>query len=420
MPGSRSCPTLLVVGAGDRGSTYARYVLRHPDEGRVVAVADPRPEARERLAGEHRLEPRACYADWHDALAAGCRADAVVIATQDRDHVAPAIAFARAGRHLLVEKPLAPTAAECRAVVDAVRAAGVLFAVGHVLRYAPYTELVRQLVGNGAIGEVVGIQRLEPVGFWHFAHSYVRGNWRKEAASSPILLAKCCHDVDWIRYVIGTRCVKVSSFGGRAHFRADRRPAGAADRCVDCSLEPGCPYSAVRLYLARAGQGQFDWPVSVLDAAETVPAVRRALTTGPYGRCVYACDNDVPDHQIVNLEHAGSRYATLTMSAFTPFLMRRTTIFGSQGWLVGDGTRIEHHDFVTDSCRTHEIVPPGGQHGGGDDGLMRAFLSAISQQDRSLLRADAAETLETHLTVFAAEQSRLLNRVVSLDSPEAS
>ena len=415
MPESGRRPALLVVGAGDRGATYASFVRDHPELGRVVAVADVDPVARGRVAKQHRLPHDRQFGDWREALTAGMLADAALITTQDRLHAAPAIAFAEAGYHILLEKPMAPTAGECRAIVSAVERAGVLLAVAHVLRYTPYTQRIVSAIRDGAIGDVVGVQRLEPVGWWHFAHSYVRGNWRSEAGSSSILLAKCCHDLDWIRYVVGVPVHAVSSFAHRFEFRPEKRPPAAADRCVDCSIEGDCAYSAKRLYLGRLSAGDLGWPLSVVSSDPSPETVVDALRHGPYGRCVYACDNDVPDHQVVNLELDGGRCSSFTMSAFTPFTGRRSVVFGTRGWLVGDGEHLEHFDFLTGEQRRLEVESSRGRHGGGDDALMRAFLMAVATRDSAALLSGPRETLETHLAVFAAELARHEHRVVTLD-----
>jgi predicted dehydrogenase len=405
---------VLVVGAGDRGSGYADYLRVHPEAGRVVAVAEPDPGRREHFAARHGLERRLVFPDWQAALHAGRVAQAVLICTQDREHVAPAVAFARAGWDILLEKPMATTPEGCRAVARAVAESDVLFGVCHVLRYAPATVALKQLIDAGGIGDVVGAERLEPVGYWHFAHAYVRGNWRREAGSSSVLLAKCCHDLDWLRYVMGVPCLRVSSFAGLHHFRPERRPRGAGDRCLDCSIEPDCPYSALALYLGELERGNQGWPVHVVALEPTSNAVREALRHGPYGRCVYACDNDVPDHQIVNLEFAGERYASFTMSAFTPQRHRITRVFGTHGWVVDDGSRLEHHTFRNGRTEVIEVSGADGRHGGGDDRLLGAFLEAVARRDPSLLSSGPDETLESHLLVFAAEQARREGRVVDL------
>ncbi|THF86760.1 Gfo/Idh/MocA family oxidoreductase [Deinococcus sp. KSM4-11] len=420
---TRSQPpvTVLVIGAGSRGRTYADYLRRHPQEGRVVGIAEPEAARRAHFAQLHGLSPEAVHASWHDALNAPRRADAVFITTPDHLHVAPAQRAAERGYHILLEKPMAPTEAECRAIVEAVTRAGVIFGVCHVLRYTPHTRALKRLLASGAVGEIVSLQHLEPVGFWHQAHSYVRGHWRKEAQSSPMLLAKSCHDLDWLRYVVGQPCERVSSFGSLKHFRRENQPPGAADRCVTCppEVEQACPYSATRLYLGQVAAGGTGWPVNVLTERPTVETVTAALRNGPYGRCVYACDNDVVDHQVVNLEFAGGITASFTMTGFNRMRGRETHIFGTRGELVTDSRTIQIYDFLTERTQTIDTAAEEGTydlstHGGGDDGLVRAFLAAVAAGDPSLILSGPLETLESHTMVFAAERSRREGQVASL------
>lgn len=407
--------TIAVAGAGGRGSGYASFALHHPDRAKVVAVAEPRPFFRERLVREHRIPAGAVFTDWRDLAARPRLADAVIVATQDRQHTEPAVAFARRGYHLLLEKPMAPTEAECRRIVAEVKRARILFAVCHVMRYTRYTRAVKALLDAGRIGDVVSVQHLEPVGFWHQAHSFVRGNWRNEKLSSFMLLAKSCHDLDWLRHVIGARCLKVSSFGALKHFRRAERPRGAGRRCLACRIEPTCAYSANRLYLGMWKRKEHWWPLDVITQDFSRAAVLRALREGPYGRCVWACDNDVVDHQVVNFEFAGRRSATFTMTAFTRQRDRETRIFGTRGELEGDGRRIRIYDFLT--RKTAEIDTEAakdgilGGHGGGDLGLMESFVGAVAKRDPSLILSGPDETLESHLMVFAAERARLRGTV---------
>lgn len=410
--------TLAVVGAGSRGSAYARCAAA--SGARVVAVAEPRRPRRERLASEHGLPPYATFRGWRELAARPRLSDAVLIATQDALHVQPAVAFADLGYHLLLEKPMATTEADCVRIVDAVEAAGVLGAVCHVLRYTPYTRAMKRLVDSGDVGEVVSVEHLEPVGWWHHAHSYVRGNWRREDESTFMLMAKSCHDLDWLAHLTGRRASRVSSFGGLHHFRPEQRPAGAADRCLDCAVEPDCPYSASRLYLGCLGDPDRErWPLSVVTDELTEAGVRRALREGPYGRCVYACDNDVVDHQIVGVEYDDGVTASFTMTAFTPLGHRRTRVFGTRGSLEGDGIDIVVHDFVTGARRvvhtsTGTDASAAAGHGGGDQGLVDAFLSALRTGDRAHVLSDVRESLHTHRVVWAAERARRSGTVVEL------
>ncbi|MEV6950574.1 Gfo/Idh/MocA family oxidoreductase [Streptomyces sp. NPDC051183] len=409
--------TLAVVGAGDRGTGHARWALAHPDRATVVAVAEPRKVRRDRLATAHGLDAGSVVDDWRELAARGRIADAVLICTLDREHLEPVLAFAALGYHIMLEKPMALTEEECRRIVAAVEEAGVILSVGHVLRYTPYTQALKRVLDSGRIGDVVSVQHLEPVGFWHQAHSFVRGNWRREDEATSMLMAKSCHDLDWLQYVLGRPPVRVSSFGRLSHFRPENRPAGAADRCLDCTVETACPYSAKRDYGDRLAEGRHGWPLSVLVDEFTPRALETALREGPYGRCVYACDNDVVDHQVVAMEFDSGATATFTMTAFTEQADRQTRIFGTRGELRGDGMELRVYDFLT---RTEEVLGIGaegamdaaGGHGGGDAGLMDAFVGAVATGDPGLVKSGPHESLISHLTVLAAERARRDNTVV--------
>ncbi|HAU36745.1 MAG TPA: oxidoreductase, partial [Phycisphaerales bacterium] len=303
-------------------------------------------------------------------------------------------------------------------IAAAVKESGILFAVCHVLRYTDYTRRLKAILDEGRIGRIVSIQHLEPVGYWHQAHSFVRGNWRNESESSFMLLAKSCHDLDWLRHVMGLPMRRVSSFGSLMHFRRDCRPAGAADRCLDCGVEAQCPYSAKRIYLERFHAGHTGWPLDVITSDLTEAGVLAALRDGPYGRCVYDCDNDVVDHQVVNIEFDDGPTATFTMTAFTEMSDRKTRIFGTRGRIEGDGRTLRVLDFLTDHEETIDTRAPAGSilggHGGGDYRLMQGFVAAVGEQDPAKILSGPAETLESHLAVFAAERARREGRVVEI------
>jgi predicted dehydrogenase len=418
---------LIVIGAGNRGATYAEYARTYPEQAEVVGVADPREHCRAQLAARNGIPTGNIFGDWREAAERQRFADAVIIATPDALHAEPVIAFAGLGYHTLLEKPMAPNATDCRRIVAAAQANGKLFAVCHVLRYTTYTKKVKEIVASGRLGEIVSIQHLEPVGYWHQAHSYVRGNWRSEQASSPMLLAKSCHDLDWIRYIMDKRCTQVSSFGGLAHFRLENRPQGASDRCLECAIESACPYSASKIYLGRVRSGETGWPVNVLTPDVTEAGVSEALLRGPYGRCVYVCDNDVVDHQVVNMQFEDGATATFTMTGFNRKRDRETRIFGTRGELTGNGQVIEVYDFLTDRTERLEAetaidgsISSAGlwaslsSHGGGDLALMTHFVGALVKNDPSLILSGPVESLETHMMVFAAEQARHENRVVDV------
>lgn len=418
MTTNQKIATVAIIGAGSRGQTYADFIVRNPDLAKVVAVAEPDDFRRQKLVNIFSIPPENVFTDWKHLAEKDKIADAVIIATQDKLHTQPAIVFAEKGYHILLEKPMAPTAQECKQIADAVEKNNTIFSVCHVLRYTPFTVQLKEVIDSGAIGEIVSIQHLEPVGYWHHAHSFVRGNWRNSQESNFMLLAKSCHDLDWISYIVGKKCNKVASFGSLKHFSKKEKPETAGDRCLECNYEPQCPYSAKKIYLGLAEKGEKNWPLDVLSNDVSLDGIYKSLESGPYGRCVYECDNDVVDHQVVILDFEGGATATFTMTAFAEMAFRKTRIFGTRGEIYGDGVFIQIYDFLTDEKKTINtattINPLLTGHGGGDDGLMFNFLSAIINQKPEEILSGAKESLESHLMVFAAEEARLNSQVLNI------
>lgn len=425
---------IAVVGAGSRGHSYCEWLRSHPDgivEGTVrvraflAAVAEPRPAV---LAGfVSRFDPsrRArTYRDWRLLLEdppAGV--NTVLLCTQDDDHVHSAAAFAAAGWNVLLEKPMAVREIDCEQIVLAAHRGGGIFAVCHVLRYTPYTTELLRILRSGVIGRLMTIQHLEPIGYWHFAHSFVRGPWSREADSAPVVLAKCCHDLDWLTYLAGNRVRRVHSFGSLSYFRPENKPpaAGNATRCTACAIHSSCTYSATRVYPPRYQPGQ--WPAVHLVETGSPGALDEALRHGPYGRCVFDAGNDVCDHQVVNLEFDDGALASLTLSAFTPLADRKTRVMGTEGYLEGDGERIAVYAFGSETTTSHEISRAGemsvaGGHRGGDFGLMRSFVLAVALGERDRITTTPAESLHSHQVAFAAERSRRQGTVEVLDNTD--
>jgi predicted dehydrogenase len=407
---------VAIVGLGGRGSIYAEAIAGgHRGTAEVVQVAEPRPWHREQVARALDLPADAVYADWHELVARDRVADAVIIATQDRDHLPAIRAFAAAGYDILCEKPLAATEEDCEAAVAAADAAGVFLGVCHVLRYTPNTRRIVELVRGGAIGDLVAIHHIEPIGWFHFAHSFVRGPWRRFDETGPLLLTKSCHDLDWLSHVVGAPAARVSSFGSRTLFSAANRPAGAADRCTSCALEPDCAYSAVAMYHAgldpRRPEAYF---TGIVAPERTAEAVDEALRTGPFGRCVYACDNDVVDHQVVTLEYANGVTVAFTLAAATRFEDRRTSIFGSRGQITTDCSTVELYDFASRRTTAFDVTGDGSGHGGGDAAMLATFLDALRLGEPQRFTSDGAASLATHRIVFAAERARTTGTVVTL------
>lgn len=412
--------SFIVVGAGCRGNNYTEYAKAHPEECEVVAVCEPIDERRDLFGETFGIPVERRFKDWREILDMPKLADAALVCTQDALHKEPAIALAEKGYHLMLEKPMAPTPEDCKAIYDAVEKNGVMLAICHVLRYTLFNRKFKELIESGIIGKVHNIQLLEPVGSWHQAHSYVRGNWRKESESSPMLLAKSCHDLDLLNYFTPARCKRVSSFGSLSYFTKANQPEGAADRCTDCpeGIESKCPYSALQIYVRWFGNRLDQWPCNVLTLGGTMDALMEALREGPYGCCVFACDNDVVDHQVVAMEFEDGATATFTMTAFTKIAGREIYAMGDQGALRCTDEGILHYDFLTNNVNKIEFDMGDGAitsgHGGGDFGLMGSFIGAVRENNPKLITSGPDVSLESHLMVFAAERARRNGTVETL------
>jgi len=261
------------------------------------------------------------------------------------------------------------------------------------------------------------IDLLEQVEIKHHAHSFVRGNWGNESRSTFMLLAKSCHDLDYLSYLIDRPCLAVNSFGHLSYFRKENAPPTSTNRCTDpCPLEPTCTFSAVKQYLETRRD---KWPANVTGAATTAESQLEALRTGPYGRCVWKCDNDAVDHQIVSMQFADEITATFTMTAFTATGGRRLRVHGTMGELNFDEQTITIRHFNNPEEKSQTPIQEQGTHGGGDARVLSAWLTAIQTRDNSLIRATATESLKTHTIAFAAEQSRKQNRQVRLAEMDA-
>ena len=305
---------VIVIGTGSRGNAYAR-IGQEIDLFEVVAVAEPIDARRNFVAKRHGLTEENLYKSWEPLLAKGKIADAAIIATMDRDHFAPTMAAIEAGYDILLEKPVSPSPDECRAIEAAAKAKGVKVLICHVLRYTPFFRAMKKMINEGYIGDLINIEHTECVGNVHQSHSFVRGNWGNSERSSFMLLQKSCHDMDILQWLVGKDCKRVQSFGSLSYFKRENAPEGAPEFCIDgCPKADTCPYNAVNLYL----KSDSTWfrTTATLNFEPTDADVEKAIRTTNYGRCVFKCDNDVVDHQIVSLEFDGGIICNFTMSAF--------------------------------------------------------------------------------------------------------
>jgi predicted dehydrogenase len=407
--------TFAILGCGGRGGAFSEILHQHPELGSVVAIAEPDPVRRKKTAELHKLPTDRVFTTWEDLVAKPKLADVMINTTMDQLHAPSSVPALNKGYHMLLEKPMATTLEDCVAIDSARAKNNRIVSICHSLRYNNTYAEIKRLLKEGAIGQIVSVDQLEGGEHTHQSHSFVRGNWGNQGRSTFMLMAKSCHDLDIIAYLVDKPCLRVSSFGALSYFRKENAPAGAPKRCTDgCPVEATCPYSTYKLYVAADDKAWF--PSAAGMTGKTYEEKIEILKTGPYGRCVFHCDNDVVDHQVVNFEFENQITGTFTMTAFTQLGGRHIRIHGTHGhlkaspesgsidiWRFSDG----RHDHIEMSKLT-------GSHGGGDLRTLQNIVRAIRANDPNAVLTTTTESLASHKIVFAAEKSRLEKRVVEL------
>ncbi len=418
--------TVAIAGLGSRGKEqYAKAAKVFPEKMKIVAIADIDPEKVRQTAEEYQVPKEACFSSAEEMLEKEKLADVMFIATQDRQHVPQAIAAIKKGYHLLMEKPISPDMREWEPLLEAAGKYDRKVVVCHVLRYTPIYRKVKELLDAGEIGEVVSMMAMENVGWFHCAHSFVRGNWANDQVTSPMILQKCCHDFDLYLWLAGKHCESVSSYGSTYLFKPERAPEGAPMRCTDgCPVKDTCPFDAEAIYMDNKfcgyNKGNRNWPLNVVEPhGVTAKSIEEALRTGPYGRCVYHCDNNVVDHQIVDLNMTDGSTMSLSMCGFTADTSRYARIMGTEGEMVislgsdeVDPTTIEIRKFAPDIPITRidvkSLAEDFSGHAGGDIRMVEEFLDLISGAgEESPCITSLERSMESHYCAMAAEASRL-------------
>ena len=408
---------VIVLGAGNRGKVYSSYAFKFSNQMKIVGVAEPNQKRNESFSKLHGIVDENRFSTWEDVFLRPKFADAIIISTPDDLHYAPCIKALEMGYDVLLEKPISPTIDECLHIKELSNKLNRIVAVCHVLRYAPYFIELKKLIENNAVGELISVNHFEPIEHVHMSSSFVRGNWHKSKKSTPIILAKSCHDMDILRWIIDKKCTSISAYGNLKWFIEKNAPKGSTQRCIDgCKVEENCPYSALKIYYKnRFYSGVFDLPENIEDHDEFI---LNELKTSNYGRCVYRMDNDQPDHYVTSMLFEDNVTANFSMEAFTSYHGRRTRIMGSMGDIVGDMESFTYTDFRTGE-RLHKKVDKRtsdlyGAHGGGDLLLVRDWLQAVHNQDVNLISSDINVSVDSHVMCFKAEESRLSKKMIQI------
>lgn len=408
--------TVAILGTGSRGAeTYGKYFKEKKEMFKILSLCEIKKDRLEKYKKEFEVSKELCFTDENEFFKEK-RADLIVIATQDNDHVRQALVAIELGYDILLEKPITSKEEELFQLQEAANKKNVKILVCHVLRYGGGYQKLKEIIDNKLIGDLISIDHVEGVGYWHQAHSFVRGNWRRKDETSPMILAKCCHDLDLITWFVNSKCKSITSYGNLNFFNEKNAPVGATKRCKDCPHKESCPYSAYNLYLKRweeAGKPENDWPYNVLtDEKLTKENIIKAIEEGPYGRCVFYCDNDVVDSQSTNMIFENGVTANLKMTAFVKYGGRHIHLYGTMGEAILD----DHDDCIT-LCqygkedikwKMSTLTIETGGHGGSDKRMMN-YLYRILTTDEKISGTTLEASIQSHLMAFAAEKSRLEN-----------
>jgi len=405
--------TAITLGAGNRGTLYGDYAVQYPAELDIVGVAEPIVERNDHHARTHNISDENRFVTWEHVLERPTFADMVVVSMPDNLHHEPCIQAMRLGYDVLVEKPMAQSEAECREILKVQQETGRVVGIAHVLRYAPYFMDMRKIVQSGKLGRIVNMQHMEPIEWRHMLHSYVRGNWHNSAETTPIILAKSCHDLDIMRWIMDEPCDKIMGFGGLSFYTRENAPEGSGERCLDCAVETTCAYSAKQMYLRDHERIYAIMPVIPYDEPEKLDKlILHSLKTTNYGRCAFKMENDQPEHLACAMEFRSGATATFNMDGFTSYSGRRTRLMGTKGDLVGDMDTFTYTDYMTTKSFTWDISVSDVKgyedsgHGGGDYRFLSDLLNAVYQRDESLLTSTVTASVESHVMGFRIEKSR--------------
>lgn len=401
---------VAIIGFGSRGRMFGR-LISEDKEVELVAVADV-VEASRNAGLEFGVKENMLFKDADDFFAQGKICDAVFICTQDAQHIDMALKAMELGYDICLEKPAAVNLEDCIQIRDTANRLGRKVMLTHVLRYAPFYQQIKKYIDDGTLGEVVSVNQTENIAYWHFALSYVRGPWRKMEDSSATIIAKCCHDLDILNWLIPSKCTSVSSYGNLFYFNEQHAPKGSADYCVDCAPETReqCLYNAYKIYPQRMNTSVVGGTArlkgkdiyEVLDGKEDV-----------IGRCVFHGDNNAIDNQVVNMVFENGTTAHLTMCAFSERCYRYIKVHGTKGEIHGDAEEGILHlteygkpvQTIDVNQFTDRMLDDG--HGGGDYFLYKDFIDYITLNSPSITRTTIDDSIESHLIGFKAEESRL-------------
>ena len=404
---------IALIGYGQRGKFYLDTLNKY-DDVEIVAVCDMNNEKLAIAAEKYNLKEERLFSSDKEFFAKGKLADALIIATMDEYHYDQAIKGLKTGYDLILEKPVAQSEKQSKEIARLAHKYNRQVYVCHVLRYAPLYTTIKRMIDDGKVGSVISISATEHVGWWHQAHSFVRGNWRRSEDTNPMIVAKCCHDLDLFVWLTGKDCKSVSSYGSLNYFKSENAPEGCGDYCFECKYKSECKYNAIKFYTTYPAfafaSGRY------LGDPDDKQAIEKEFSTkvNPYARCVFKCDNDVVDNQVVNVLFDDNTTAQLTMTAFCEGGIRTIWVHGTEGEI--SASMLDNVIHYQKFGKIYGVEPEDikvtvgetfGGHGGGDEKMVDDIVHALRGDSGALGLTSIDRSIMSHLMGFAAEKSRL-------------
>ena len=404
-----------IIGCGDRGTIYGDLLVK---EGHTIkAIVEPCESRREAAKNRYHICEEMVFENCDDFYRKGKIGDALIISSLDRNHYEQCMKALDVGYDILLEKPISPSPKECLAIEKKANELGKIITVGHVLRYTEFFRTLKEIIDSEELGKVIDIQHNENIGNFHMAHSFVRGNWRNSDETSPLIMQKSCHDMDILTWLVDSECKEVCSYGDLSFFKEENAPKGSSLRCKDCSIKESCIYNAYEAYMPCRGM----WPSYVLTTDQSEEGLRKAIDEGPYGRCVFHCDNNVCDHQVTILKFKNNVTATFNLSAFTNKCFRSIKVMCERGEIRGADylNELEITKFASNNLEGYEqrvmkLPRIASGHGGGDSGIIHDFLELMENRTKEN-KTSISKSVESHIMAYGAELSRTTGKNIQLD-----
>ena len=399
---------IVIIGAGVRGRyTYGDFFKRNKDLYEVVAIVENKIGRREKFKEIFNLPDEKVFKDINSFFKEEKIADAVIISSIDNTHYEASIRALEKGYDVLVEGPVANSLDKLIHLQNICeRNTEKIFMAAMTYRYSNFFNKLKEIIDSQELGQLININYNSYIGYEKFSHYYVRGNWRLDSDTSPIILTNSCYDLDMLEYLTNSTCEKISSFGNLNYFKRENFNQEMSELCISCGVDKECPYFVQGIYLNNKDLSK---GVHINPTEENLNEI---LKSCQYGQCVYSCDNNVSDNMICILKFKNNITASLNISAFTKEENKDLRLMFSQGEIYANFQKcsIVIKRFIDNEDKIIEVSKENL-----DEKLIKDFLDRIKNKDNKNMISDVYSTINSHITAFAGEFASVSESVVDVN-----